>query len=338
MWKKNIFIILFIIFCWYIYIQYENFKNIKISVNNFIIHKWDNLDNVIKQVCKKKIINNCFNFKMYCFFNKTNLIKAWDYSFSWINLNNFFKRLKKWPKNKYIKFTILPWQTKFDIANKIKNKKIREKFLKLIITKKYIDKIKSTYKNLKQFGEINSLEWFLYPDTYFFKKTDLNSTFFPDLLIKISIKNFIQKTQKINWENDYNLSPYQILILASIVQKEDYNNKNRPYIANILIRRLKNNWNLWADWTLCYWLKVLSVNCKNYLYNKYLNNSNNKYNTRKNKWLPPTPVWNPTIDSIQAVLKPIKNKYWFYLHWNDGQIHYSKNIIEHNENIRKYLK
>jgi UPF0755 protein len=69
---------------------------------------------------------------------------------------------------------------------------------------------------------------------------------------------------------------------------------------------------------LCYGLQVSSNQCKNYLYNKYLQDFNNKYNTRARKKLPPTPVANPTIESIKAVLYPIKNNYWYYLHDKNG--------------------
>jgi UPF0755 protein len=81
----------------------------------------------------------------------------------------------------------------------------------------------------------------LYPDTYFFKPEDLKSILFPQLLIKTAIKNFYQKTKNLSWENPYNLSPYQVLIIASIVEKEAAKSENKPYIADILIRRYLNH-------------------------------------------------------------------------------------------------
>ena len=106
----------------------------------------------------------------------------------------------------------------------------------------------------------------------------------------------------------------------------------------MLTRRYKKNWFIGADWTLCYGLKVNSKDCKNYMYNKYLKDKKNIYNTRTNLWLPPTPVGNPTISSIKAVLFPEKNPYWYYLHWKDGQIHFWKNSSEHEANKYRYLK
>jgi cell division protein YceG involved in septum cleavage len=87
----------------------------------------------------------------------------------------------------------------------------------------------------------------LYPDTYFFRKDDINSITFPKLLIKTAIKNFTKKWKDI-WENCqknincnlYKLKPYEILILASILEKEEKKEKNKPLVADILIKRYKN--------------------------------------------------------------------------------------------------
>lgn len=339
-WKKIVIILILLsIFLWFCeYFKYQNFKKITFSTNEFKINKWGNLTTVRNQLCNKKIIKNCFDLKIYTYFHKINNIQSWTYYFSWTTLTWFFQQLQKWPKINYVKFTILPWWTKFDIANQIKNKNISNIFLNLITNKKFINKIKATYKEINTFWEINSLEGFLYPDTYFFKKSDLKSTLFPKLLIKTSIKNFIKKTKKLNWENEYNLTKYQILKIASIVEKEEKKIKNKAYVANILIRRFKNNWKIWADWTLCYGLKVNSKDCQKYMYNKYLKDKSNKYNTRANIWLPSTPVWNPTIDTIKSTINSKNNNYWYYLHWKSGEIHFWKTASEHISNKYKYLK
>jgi len=346
MWKKiNIkkkiikIAIIFILILWiYQYYKYQNFKNIKISTKNFLIKEGETLYSINNKLCDKKIIKNCLDLKIYTYFHKVNNIKPWIYSFSWTNLSWFFNQLNKWPKIKYTRFTILPWWTKFDIANQIKNKTIAHKFLYLMVDQKFINKMKTIYTGLNQFWRIKSLEGFLYPDTYFFKKTDLQSIYFPKLLIEISIKNFFKKIRNINWENWYRLTPYQILIISSIIEKEAKATKNKPYIANILIRRFKHNWKLWTDWTLCYGLKIISKDCKNYLYNKYLDDKKNKYNTRANTWLPPTPVWNPTLNTIKSTIHSKKNTYWYYLHDKNGQIHFGKTYSEHIANKYKYLK
>ena len=339
MWLK--FYIVFVIFLliWYSFFSYQNFKNIKVNTQ-ILVKKWDNISSIKNNLCKKNILSNCLFADLYFYFNWPNKIIPWNYNFSWENLSWVFAQLEKWPPIKYAKFTILPWQTKFDIASKLKNlsEDSQKNFLALISNKKFIENLQNQYPELKKFWNIKSLEWFLYPDTYFFKPSDLKSYLFPQLLIKTAIKNFTNKTKNLNWNNPYNLSPYKILIIASIVQKEEFNPKNKPLVADILIRRYLHHWKIWADWTLCYGLKVTSNECKNYLYNKYLQDKSNPYNTRANLGLPPTPVSNPTISTIKATLNPQKNSYWYYLHDKNWNIHFAKTANEHNLNKYKFLK
>jgi UPF0755 protein len=105
-----------------------------------------------------------------------------------------------------------------------------------------------------------------------------------------------------------------------------------------LIRRLKSWRYIGADWTLCYWLKLTSKECYKNINYKTLNDKTNVYNTRANKWLPPTPVCNPSIWSIKAVLYPKKNNWWYYLHDNSWQIHFAKTLQQHNQNKYLYLR
>ena len=62
------------------------------------------------------------------------------------------------------------------------------------------------------------------------------------------------------------------------------------------------------------------------------------FNTYKYKGLPPSPIGNPGLASIEAALKPKGSPYLYYLHDSSGAIHYAKTFTEHQSNIRKYLK
>jgi len=331
-----------VLFVWvflYFFYSFKNFESETYNINEINIEKWDTWKKVIKKLCKK--IWNCLNLTIYSKLHDIDDIKSWVYTFSWKTINWIFKQFKKWPSF-YLKFTILPGETKFDIEKKlekISSKKIADKFLKLVDDKEFIQKL--NYKFFKYFSNIKSLEGFLYPDTYFFKSSDLSSILFPELLIKTVLKNFQTKWSSIKCDtncNPYHLTKYENLIISSIVEKEAINSKNKPLIADILIRRYLNNWKIWADWTLCYGLKISSYECKNYLYNKYLNDSSNFYNTRVNISLPPTPVSNPTINTMKSTLFLKKNKYWYYLHDKKGNIHFSKNLKQHNYYKNKYLR
>ena len=338
--KAKYFYLVFVIFLWslYFFVSYQNFKNQKINTN-IEVKKWDSILSVKNNLCQNKVLNNCLFADIYFYLHWPNKIIPGNYNFSGETLSWIFSQLQKWPPIKYVKFTILPGWTKFDIARKLGNlsDNFPKIFLNLAADKKFILNLQNQYPQLKKFWDLASLEGFLYPDTYFFKPSDLKSYLFPQLLIKTAVKNFVNKTQALNWHNPYNLSPYEALIIASIVQKEEFNPKNKPLVADILIRRYLNHWKIGADWTLCYGLKVTSGECKKYLYNKYLKDKSNPYNTRANFGLPPTPVSNPTLDTIKAVLHPQKNPYRYYLHGKDWQIHFAKTANEHQLNKSRFL-
>ena len=139
-----------------------------------------------------------------------------------------------------------------------------------------------------------------------------------------------------NIQNNYWLSVYQTITLASIVEKEEKNNSNKPTVAWIFYNRLNNWMLLWADITLCYEFAEPYSECTPNVIAKNVNDSNNKYNTRAVAWLTPTPIWNPAISTIEAVLFPNKTSYLFYLHGADGQIHYAETNAEHEQN-KQYL-
>ena len=61
------------------------------------------------------------------------------------------------------------------------------------------------------------------------------------------------------------------------------------------------------------------------------------YNTYQNRGLPPTPICNPSLDSILAVIEPTPNDYYYYLHDADGHIHYAETLEEHNQNVAEYI-
>ena len=66
--------------------------------------------------------------------------------------------------------------------------------------------------------------------------------------------------------------------------------------------------------------------------------SDNEYNTYKHPGLPPTPICNPGIESINAVRNPEANTYYYYIHEDNGTPHYSRTLTEHNNNVNTYLR
>lgn len=128
--------------------------------------------------------------------------------------------------------------------------------------------------------------------------------------------------------------------LASIVEREGNSDTDRPVIAGVLLKRLKAGWALQTDATLQYalgyqprektwWKKELLEEDKKIT---------SPYNTYLNPGLPPTPIANPGVSSIQAVLYPKESDYWYYIHDRTGTVHFAKTETEHIANIAKYLR
>jgi UPF0755 protein len=94
---------------------------------------------------------------------------------------------------------------------------------------------------------------------------------------------------------------------------------------------------LWADITLCYWLKIPYELCTPSKIVKYLNDKDNKYNTRALNWLPPTPISNVSESTYDALINYTPSNYFYYLHDSSWWIHYWETYEEHLDNKSKYI-
>ena len=125
----------------------------------------------------------------------------------------------------------------------------------------------------------------------------------------------------------------EVIVLASIVEKEAAKYEDRRMAADIFLKRLKAGMPLQSDATINYITKKGTTRPS---YEDLEIQS--LYNTYTNKGLPPAPISNPSLSSIQAVIYPIDNDYYYFLTDNDGNIHYGRNMEEHQVNREKYLE
>ena len=171
-------------------------------------------------------------------------------------------------------------------------------------------------------------EGYLFPDTYgFFPSTT------PDVIIAALKKNFEKKTQSL--EKDFatsKRSKEDILIMASIIEKEAAGDNDRALISGILWNRIDAGIPLQVDAPFLYLVGKESKD----LTKKDLA-FDSLYNTYTHKGLPPTPINNPGLAAISAALHPEPSAYFYYLHDKDGMIHYAKTYTEHKKNIQKFL-
>lgn len=181
-----------------------------------------------------------------------------------------------------------------------------------------------------------SKEGYMFPDTYLFAPDvaaaqvaqRLKDTF--DIRFSVELKNKI-KAQGLTEDEGVNL--------ASIVEREARSDKARTEVASILLKRLKIGMGLNADATIQYALGYQKD--EKSWWKRHLTNEDKKidspYNTYLYKGLPPTPICNPGLASLQTVANADSSiPYLYYYHDSKGNSHYAKTLEEHNQNVINY--
>ena len=185
-------------------------------------------------------------------------------------------------------------------------------------------------KTIPEKRAVSTLEGFLFPDSYF-----IDSDFTAQSLIDKMLTTFQEKIyreyQKIDRHQEIKTF-LDLIILASIVEKEAGNLADRRLVAGIFLKRLDRGYRLQACATVNYLLKEP----KDILKESDLLISS-PYNTYRHDGLPPAPICNPGLESIKAVLNPEFSKYWYFLSDQEGQLHFATDAKGHASNKEKYL-
>ena len=171
------------------------------------------------------------------------------------------------------------------------------------------------------------------PDTYeFYWNTD--ATEFIDRM-KTEYDIF-WNNERLKKAENLDLTPIEVIILASIVDKETLKIEEMPRIAGVYLNRLKRNWALQADPTLVFAVGDFSITRVLDVHKKV----ESPYNTYKYRGLPPGPICIPSISAIDAVLNAENHKYLYFCAKEDlsGYHNFAKTISEHNRNAEKYRK
>ena len=180
-------------------------------------------------------------------------------------------------------------------------------------------------------NQLNFTEGTLMPETYFYNFNSPAS----NILIK-SQDSFIEYAELL-WQKKQPSNPLKTLdeaiILASIVEKEAGNNKEKPIIAGVFLNRLNLNMRLQADPTIIY---GLLPNFNGNITKLNLQDSSNRYNTYKIKGLPPTPIAMISKSSLEAVILGIPNNYVYFVAKGDGTHYFSTKYADHLKAVRKF--
>ena len=173
------------------------------------------------------------------------------------------------------------------------------------------------------------LEGKLYPETYYIPK-DFSS----DDLIDLMLQTFTEKTASIQSKMEaHPLGAEEVLILASILEREANSPESMKMVSGILQGRMDAGMALQADASVEY---ILDKPLKDLTAEDLKVDS--PYNTYLNRGLPPTPIGNPGLNAIIAVLEPTVSDYVYYITDNDGNFHYARTYNEHLDNVELYLR
>lgn len=173
------------------------------------------------------------------------------------------------------------------------------------------------------------LEGYLYPDTYQLSR-GLSTASVVDVLVKHFWKVIMPFQERMK---EQGMTMEQVVILASIVEKETGRAEERPVIASVFLNRMKKGIRLESDPTVIYGIKDFDGNLRR----KDLV-TRTPYNTYVIRGLPPGAIANPGQEAIRAILYPAETEYLYFVSKNDGSHHFSKTFSEHNRAVRIYQK
>ena len=170
-------------------------------------------------------------------------------------------------------------------------------------------------------------EGFLFPDTY-----EVEPGTSAEAILQMMVRNFDDKlTDEMREQAEKrNLTIYELVTLASLVEKEARFEEDRPIIAQVFYKRLEINMPLQSDTTIQYLLDAPKEDVT------YADTEiDSPYNTYQNYGLPPGPIANPGLASIEAVLEPADTDYLYFVADRAGHNHYSKDYETHMEIVNR---
>ncbi len=329
---KKLFILIVIlgaiatVFGGYYYQQYQNFVSSKVFEQDTIvtIPKGQSYKKLVESLVKRKANGENWQWRMFARLEKVG---------QWLTVGEFnitadltpLKMMRKIKSNDVItyKFTIVEGMNWRELKLKTQDNKV--------LVHKLSDL--SDEQLQAQFGDNRqSLEGLFLPETYQFIRGDSDV----DVLKRAhsALKEGLQQHWKNRKPNLPLKNPYELLTLASIVEKETALPSERETIAGVFVRRLQKNMRLQTDPTVIY---GLGENYDGDIKSKDLK-TDTPYNTYTRKGLTPTPIAMASIESIEASANPEDGNSLYFVANNRGGHYFSETYEQHQKAVRGYLK
>lgn len=272
---------------------------------------------------KRKVIKSSAAFQVYAQLSGAkHQLQAGTYILSPAESTPQITKQLEQGKTDVFNVTIYPGQTLKEVAKSLR---------KQGFTKEEVDEALSAdydHPLLKDKPANISLEGYVFPETYQLGGSDtlksLITRSMDELYTNIQKNNLVDKLKK------QGLTLQQGITLASIIQKEVVSEEDEKQVAQIFLKRLKEDMRLDADSTSVFAAKQLGKSPSVYI--------ESPYNTRLNEGLPPGPIGNFNFAALDAVANPASGDYLYFVSGDDGTTHYARTLEEHEKNTRKYCK
>ncbi|MBU1045946.1 endolytic transglycosylase MltG [Patescibacteria group bacterium] len=332
MTKKSILIFIAIILALFLVAWFQIY--VPSSVNSeeriFRVETGDGLGDISANLKQQGFINNDLFFKVYVYlYGKELSLKAGDYLLSGsMSIKEIADQIIR-GNTVGTKITIIEGWNIRNIAEYLEDKGVcqPESFLEAVNASAGLAE---EFDFLKDKPGKNNLEGYLFPDTYWIKQTAS-----PEEVIRIFLTNFDKKLNPEMREEiqSQDKTIFEIITMASIIEKEVATDADRAIVSGIFWKRLKNHYPLQSCATIAYALGV-----DKWRYSVSDTQIESPYNTYKYAGLPTGPISNPGLSAIKAAIYPEESDYNYFLSKPDGETVFSRTLQEHNLAIQKYLK
>jgi UPF0755 protein len=284
-----------------------------------------NAASVARLLAAERIVADADKFYLLCRLRKADQrLKAGEYAF--LPLSTPGQILDQIVSGRAIieRVTLPEGSTVYDVARVLQEKGLasEKEVLRLVVDGEFI----------KSNGiAASSLEGYLFPETYFFQRTQSD-----DAMLKMMLRQFRRHLPE-GWEGraaELGLSLHEIVIMASMVEKEAKVDFERPIIAGVFYNRLKEKMPLQSDPTAVYDMADFSGPITTTQLRRQ-----SPYNTYQNRGLPVGPICSPGAKSLKAAFYPEKVPYLYFVSNHDGTHQFSQTLVEHNQAVlRSRLK
>ncbi|MBI0004891.1 MULTISPECIES: endolytic transglycosylase MltG [unclassified Gilliamella] len=310
----------------YYFLQQFSQQHMNITTDNqmFVLKKGTSLHQLVEQVKSSNLMQQAYLLPyLYKLDPSLSSIKAGTYQLHpHMTVEEFLKLLVSGKESSfYVQF--VEGKRAKDWLNVLSN----TPYIQQTLTGKSHDEI------AKLLGIDGPLEGWLSPDTYQYTADSLDIN-----ILKRAYLTMKTNLQKV-WDNrDSDLpykSPYELLIIASIIEKETGISSERANVASVFVNRLKANMKLQTDPTIIY---GLGENYTGTIRRIDLTDTNNPYNTYVIEGLPPTPIAMPSLASLEAAAHPAKTKYLFFVANGTGGHTFSSTYSNHQQAVNEYRR